>query len=117
MSLYEHTPNQHKRQTLSMLFGLVDFEHLRREGYNVSQRTWNKSMDHAKNKGVGAPVDPPKRPPSKSLAPETAKAIVDFVTKHSKHCPNRFVSVKQKQVAVMELEGIVTHLSSPNSFF
>ena len=108
MALVFKTPQHQRRQFLSQLHGVVELSHVRGMGYKVSKRTWNNAMDHAKTKGVGAEVDPPKRPPSKSLAPETAKSIVDFVTKHSKHCPNRFVSVKKKQVAVMEMEGILT---------
>jgi hypothetical protein len=105
MNMYKTTPDHHKRQVLSTLYGLVDLKHLQRQGFKISKRTWTNAMNHAKTKGPGVPVDPPKRPPSKSLSPETATAIVEFVKKHSKHCPNRFVSVKKKLIAVMELEG------------
>jgi hypothetical protein len=110
MALVFKTPQHQRRQFLSQLHGVVELSQVRGLGYKVSKRTWNNAMHHAKTKGVGAEVDPPKRPPSKSLAPETAKSIVDFVTKHSKHCPNRFVTVKKKQVAVMEMEGLSTPL-------
>jgi hypothetical protein len=106
MFSYDNVPNHQKRQVLSLMHGLVDLKHVRQEGFRVSNRTWKNAMNHAETKGPGAEVDPPKRPPSKSLSPETAKSIVDFITENSKHCPNRFVTVKRKQIPVMELEGI-----------
>jgi hypothetical protein len=63
----------------------MQFEHVRRLNYNVSMRTWKKAMHHAEKKGVGAVVDSPKRPPSKSLAPDSAKAIVTAIQEQQRH--------------------------------